>query len=224
MLRDPLENQNLSADQVRQTKAFHGHWCQGLAVGIRAAEWALREMGRAADEEIVAVVETDMCGVDAIQFLTGCTLGKGNLIHRDWGKNAFSFYRRRDGKAARLVARPEIFGEERHLLRGYIDKMQQGVLTEAEERTWEHLREEVSRRIMEAEFSSLFEVKLPSYPEPAKASILNSLTCCRCGEQVLKSRQIECRGEIYCIPCFQKEQSGSLASGSSLRLVNPQLH
>jgi len=78
--------------------AFHGHWCPGLAVGIRAAEWALREMGRAADEEIVAVVETDMCGVDAIQFLTGCTFGKGNLIHRDWGKNAFSFYRRRDGK------------------------------------------------------------------------------------------------------------------------------
>ena len=56
-----------------------GRWDSGR-------QWALREMGRAADEEIVAVVETDMCGVDAIQFLTGCTFGKGNLIHRDWGK------------------------------------------------------------------------------------------------------------------------------------------
>ncbi len=39
-----------------------------------------------------------MCGVDAIQVLTGCTYGKGNLIHRDLGKMAFSFYRRTDGK------------------------------------------------------------------------------------------------------------------------------
>ncbi len=54
----------------------------------------------------MAVVETDMCGVDAIQFLTGCTFGKGNLIHRDWGKNAFSFFRRSDGRAVRISLRP----------------------------------------------------------------------------------------------------------------------
>jgi formylmethanofuran dehydrogenase subunit E len=202
-----LENQNVSADQIRQTVAFHGHWCPGLAVGIRAAEWALREMGRAADEEIVAVVETDMCGVDAIQFLTGCTFGKGNLIHRDWGKNAFSFYRRRDGKAARLVAHPEIFGEERHLLRGYIEKMQQGVLTEAEERTWEHLREEVSRRIMEAEFPSLFKVKPPAYPEPDKARILASLTCASRGEPVMETRTRRFREQCLCIPCFESAEN-----------------
>ena len=53
----------------------------------------------APDEEIVAVVETEMCAVDAIQALTGCTFGKGNLIHRDWGKNAYTFFRRSDGKA-----------------------------------------------------------------------------------------------------------------------------
>ena len=71
---------------VKQATDFHGHWCPGLAIGIRAAEWALKELGKAPDEEIVAVVETDMCGVDAIQSLTGCTFGKGNLIHKDYGK------------------------------------------------------------------------------------------------------------------------------------------
>jgi len=34
---------------------------------------------RAEDEEIVAVVETDACGADAIQVRTGCTFGKGNF-------------------------------------------------------------------------------------------------------------------------------------------------
>jgi formylmethanofuran dehydrogenase subunit E len=63
-----------------------------LASGIRAAEWALTELcARSHDEELVAVVETDMCGVDAIQYLTGCTFGKGNLIHKDYGKNAFTY-------------------------------------------------------------------------------------------------------------------------------------
>ena len=60
-------------------------------------------MGRAEDEEVVAMVETDMCAVDGIQSLTGCTFGKGNLLYKDHGKLAFTFYRRSDGKGVRLV-------------------------------------------------------------------------------------------------------------------------
>jgi hypothetical protein len=73
---ESMNSGTVNPEIINQTVAFHGHWCPGLAIGIRAAEWALQEMGRATDEEIVAVVETDMCGVDAIQFLIGCTFGK----------------------------------------------------------------------------------------------------------------------------------------------------
>gem|GEM_PF-194176 len=80
-------------DRIKETIAFHGHVCPGLSYGIRAAELCLSRLGaNTADNPVVAVVETDMCGVDAIQFLTGCTFGKGNLIHRDLGKMAFNFY------------------------------------------------------------------------------------------------------------------------------------
>lgn len=52
---------NLSAEQIEQVAAFHGHMCPGLAMGIRAAELALQEIGpHAKDEEVVAIVETDM--------------------------------------------------------------------------------------------------------------------------------------------------------------------
>ena len=82
LLNRPLSKEEimscaLSPELIQKTTDFHGHWCPGLALGIRAAEWALNELGKAGDEEIVALVETDMCGVDAIQFLTGCTFGKG---------------------------------------------------------------------------------------------------------------------------------------------------
>ena len=121
---------SISKDLVEKTIDFHGHWCPGLAVGIRAAELALKEIGKASDEEIVAVVETDMCAVDAIQYLTGCTLGKGNLIYKDYGKSAFTFYRRRDNKAIRLVTRREIFGDAGPVLRELNRKVQEEGLTD----------------------------------------------------------------------------------------------
>ncbi len=98
----------MQAEMINQIQAFHGHLCPGLAMGIRASEIALERIGKhAVDEEVVAVVETDMCAVDAIQFLTGCTFGKGNLIHRDYGKNAFTFVRRSDNKAIRILTKPD---------------------------------------------------------------------------------------------------------------------
>lgn len=46
---------------VDHIQEFHGHMCPGLAIGIRAGEIALAQIGKhAKDEEVVAVVETDM--------------------------------------------------------------------------------------------------------------------------------------------------------------------
>lgn len=79
--------QEQKADAIR----FHGHFCPGLAIGLRAADWALNTLGHAGDEDIVVVTETDMCGVDAIQALVGCTFGKGNLVYGTTGKTASVF-------------------------------------------------------------------------------------------------------------------------------------
>lgn len=191
-----------SEQQVKATTDFHGHWCPGLAIGIRAAEWALNEMGKSPDEEIVAVVETDMCGVDAIQYLTGCTFGKGNLIHKDYGKNAFTFYRRRDGKAARLVLRPTVYGDTGPVLGKLHHKMQTQGLTEEEEKTWREARASVSKRIMESDLEEVFELKEPESPVPKKARIFASLTCGSCGEPVMETRTRRFNEQILCIPCF----------------------
>jgi len=46
---------------IESVRKFHGHMCPGLAIGIRAAQIALREIGpHSTDEEVVAIVETDM--------------------------------------------------------------------------------------------------------------------------------------------------------------------
>ena len=83
---------------------FHGHLCPGLAIGYAAVKAGIGvlEVSRSEDEEIVAIVENDSCAVDAVQVLLGCTFGKGNLVFRDWGKQVFTFFERRTGRAVRV--------------------------------------------------------------------------------------------------------------------------
>src|SRR5512135_3418633 len=82
---------------------FHGHSCPGLALGYRVSLRALSEFkGRAEDEELVAIVENSSCAVDAIQLMTGCTFGKGNLLFRDYGKQVYTFIKRPSGKSVRI--------------------------------------------------------------------------------------------------------------------------
>jgi len=87
---------------------FHGHFCGGIILGYRAARIGLKHLrtGRAVDEEIVAIVENDSCAVDAVQVLTGCTFGKGNLFFRDYGKHVYTFAVRASGRAVRISRKP----------------------------------------------------------------------------------------------------------------------
>jgi formylmethanofuran dehydrogenase subunit E len=155
----------------------------------------------------VAVVETDMCAVDAIQFMTGCTFGKGNLIHKDYGKNAFTFYRRRDGKTARLVLRSTIHANTEPLLRKLHRKMETEGLNAEEEKIWQDTRTAISKRIMESDLADVFEFKTPERPTPQKARILASLTCESCGEAVMETRIRRFNDQVLCIPCFEAREN-----------------
>ncbi|MDO4576014.1 MAG: FmdE family protein [Planctomycetia bacterium] len=166
---------NIPSEIVAKVVAFHGHHCPGLSIGIRAGMWARETFGTAYDEEIVLLTETDMCGVDALQVLLGTTFGKGNLVFHDYGKVAFSIYRRRDGKKVRLIYRTHPADKN---------------LT----------REQRVEKIMTAAFDDLFIVGEPLEEVPPLARIHQSLPCRMCGENVMATRLVE----GLCIPCSQK--------------------
>ena len=166
---------------IEDTIGSHGHSCPGLAIGIRAAEYALRELKDTAAEDLLCVTETDMCGVDGIQFLTGCTFGKGNLIHLDYGKAAFSFHDRKSGKAFRLLLRPEAKQDKKGEQPG---------------------REEVQRILMDKALEEVFELIPLDKKPPRKARVLASMRCEECGEETMESRTRRFTGKTLCIPCF----------------------
>ena len=200
-----MEQQEINEEMVRKTVAFHGHMCPGLAIGIRAAEVALREIGpHAHDEEVVAVVETDMCGVDAIQFLTGCTFGKGNLIHLDYGKNCFTFYRRSDGKGIRLVTRRQALDPPDPEWESLRSRLDEADLTQDERDRFRQLHEARTKKILDLPLKNLFEIKEPPGKIPSHARIMESVTCESCGEGVMETRTRRFMGKTVCIPCFNE--------------------
>lgn len=158
--------------------AFHGHSCGGLAIGFQASLYALEllEAGRAGDEELVCIAECDACGVDAIQAMLGCTVGKGNLLFKLRGKQAFSFYNRKNGKSVRLVLRPT---PPEHL---------------DDKRAW----------LMNSDYHDLFDCKpaVDYVPEPAR--IFRSCVCSRCGEQAAENYIRLEDGACVCLECYRE--------------------
>ena len=198
-----MQQTKITPELIKETIKFHGHHCPGVSLGIRASELALSEFERAPDEEVVAVVETDMCAVDAIQYLTGCTFGKGNLIHLDHGKSVFTFYRRSDEKGIRISARPQVFSEvDEDVIALQKKQVREGLNAEEEERLAEARAARI-QRIMSAPLDKLFEVKPAQGPIPKKARILESLTCEACGERTMETRTRRFMGKTLCLPCFE---------------------
>jgi formylmethanofuran dehydrogenase subunit E len=145
-----------------------------------------------------------MCGVDAIQFLTGCTFGKGNLIHLDYGKNAFTFYRRSDGKGIRIVTRPDAFGEPNPEWETLRSRLGDANMTQEEQDRFRQLHEDRSRQILNIPLENLFEVKKPQGEIPSHARIMDSVTCESCGEGVMETRTRRFSGKTLCITCFNE--------------------
>ena len=204
------KDRTVSVLDVEGARQFHGHSCPGLAIGIRAAEMALREIGaHAEDEEIVAIIETDMCAVDAIQYLTGCTFGKGNLIHLDYGKSVFTFIRRSDGKAIRIALRTAAWGAPDAEHEALYERVRRGRASAEDMQRVQELREEQIQDILERPLAELFDAQPVEAVVPARARIHDSVTCAGCGERVMETRARLFRGELYCIPCFEMRERRS---------------
>ena len=176
---------------------FHGHMCPGLAMGIRAAEAALREVGpHSSEEEVVTLTETDMCAVDAIQYLIGCTFGKGNLIHLTHGKNAYTFIRRSDGKAIRVSTPAGAFARSSEHTK-LSARVREGSATEEERARYKEQRAGRVEAILRASEEELAGAEIPPV-----ARIHGSVTCDGCGELTMETRVWRLEDKELCQTCF----------------------
>ena len=129
---------------------------------------------RAEDEAVVCIAENDACGVDAIQVILGCTVGKGNLLFHLRGKQAFSFYERNSGRSVRLVLKPTP---------DFPDK----------ERKFRYLQDTPA--------AALFDKKETVLSLPERARLFVSKPCSCCGELTAESMLRLENGQLVCLDC-----------------------
>jgi formylmethanofuran dehydrogenase subunit E len=72
---------------------YHGHVCPELAVGYRASVLARHEMAfdRKYASRQFAFAENMGSGIEAVQLITGCTIGNQNFFAYDLGKQVYYF-------------------------------------------------------------------------------------------------------------------------------------
>lgn len=159
--------------------AFHGHSCGGLTIGYKAAQYAVRLLGLtfSEDEQVVCIAENDACGVDAIQVMLGCSIGRGNLLFHMTGKQAFSFYSRTTGKSVRLVLK---------------------------QREKNMTKEESFRYYQDCEPEEMFDVKETKIVLPERARIFDSYVCDCCGETAGANWIRIQDGKKLCLDCCAK--------------------
>lgn len=196
------EEKPLLIDEFQRCAVFHGHICPGLAIGYQAAKAGMAWLAehRASDEEVVAIVETNACGTDAVQVLTGCTFGKGNFIHKDHGKQVFTFISRRSGRGVRIAMKRGVIelGKRHQELLGKV--MAESATEEELEEFWVMHRRK-SLEILEQPAEKLFTIKAVDIPIPPKATIESSIPCSHCGEPTMASKLVDQDGHKVCQDC-----------------------
>ena len=189
--------------EFEEVVKFHGHACPGLALGYRVAKYVIENFSlRPDDEELVAIVENNSCAVDAVQVVTGCTFGKGNLIFRDYGKQVYTFVKRPSGEALRISIKwqaPEESEEEKEAWKRYMD----GERSEEVLKVVHNRKARKIKAIMDASDDELFDIRKPNVQLPPEARIYPSVVCAMCGEKVMEPRARVKDGKIVCIPCAE---------------------
>ncbi len=180
------------SDLLEYSSSLHGHLCSGQVLGVRMAMAGCREIGieePRGSKKLFVYAEIDRCATDAIQAVTGCSLGKRTLKFLDYGKMAASFINLETQRAVRVLAKEEA----RSLVSSYVSDIPNR--REAEKTAYSKMPEEALLCIHP------IKIQIPREDLPGIRG--ERRFCERCGEGINSRREIQINGQILCVPCAQ---------------------
>ncbi|MFH7319325.1 FmdE family protein [Desulfurivibrio sp. D14AmB] len=178
---------------LEKSTAVHGHICAGQVIGVRLAMIGLREIGiddprGGQRKDFYVLVEIDRCATDAIQSVTGCTLGKRSLKWLDYGIMAATFVNLKTGRAVRVTAREEAREQAAKYCPEISDRAKQQL--------------EAYRLMPEEELFAVQPVRVEVPQEDLPGKPLRRVQCQSCGDWVQDCREVSGqKGETLCRPC-----------------------
>ncbi len=177
---------------LSQSVKAHGHLCAGQVLGVRMSLLGLREIGisdpKGSDRKnIIVYVEMDRCATDAVQSVTGCSLGHRTMKFMDYGKMAATFVNLATNEAVRVLAREEA----RSLAKSYFPVIEDKYAAQLE-----------AYKIMaDEELFNVTRVRVQMRPEDMPGRPMRRVRCDSCGEHVQDMREVYRDGRVLCIPC-----------------------
>jgi formylmethanofuran dehydrogenase subunit E len=198
LLEPPLARRPFD-DLLEEAVRFHGHACPGQVLGVRMTLAGCGALGidrpRRAGKRLVVLVEIDRCATDAIQALTGVSLGKRTLKHLDYGKMAATFADTATGRAVRVVARDDARARARAWAPDIAESRQAQI---------------AAYRVMpEAQLLTVTPVVVaPGWLDRPRARV----ACERCGEGVSYAREVVVEGRALCRACAGSPYYGPVAT------------
>lgn len=177
---------------LKKATKIHGHICAGQVIGVRMSMIGLREINIEEPygnqrKDFYVLVEIDRCATDAIQTVTGCSLGKRSLKWLDYGIMAATFVNLKTDKAVRITALEEAREISKKYCPEITDKYQQQL---------------AAYRVMpEKELFKIqaVQVKIPSEDMPGRPR--QRIQCIECGDWVQDCRDVQKEGKTVCKPC-----------------------
>ena len=173
-------------EQLAKAKAFHGEICGGIAIGTKLAMYGMELMGMELNQRhknLIVFLEIDRCMSDAVQAVTGCTMGKRSLKQMYYGKFAVTFYNMDNGEAIRVADADANKGDKKR-----------------------ETKEEMIQRFRETPAEELFSVQkvhVELKPSQMPGKPHTSTFCSICGEKITDGRHLNRGGKPVCIPCAE---------------------
>ncbi len=177
---------------LKESTTVHGHLCPGQVLGVRMSLLGLREIGindpKGKDRKnIIVFVEMDRCATDAVQSVTGCSLGHRTMKFMDYGKMAVTFFNLKTDYAVRVIAREE----SKQKAKGYFPEIENKYAAQLE-----------AYKIMpDEDLFDVMEVKITIKPEDMPGRPASRVRCDLCGEHVQDAREVYRKGKPLCKSC-----------------------
>ena len=160
---------------------YHGHVCAGIALGTKMTLAAMKALGldpKLKNKNLIVYVEIDRCMTDAVQTITGCSLGHRSLKYIDYGKFAATFVNLDTKKALRASIK-ESFDSS-----GPIEEVTSAIARTPDDELV--ILQEVEIKIAETE--------LPGLPK-------SRAYCSSCGERIVDGREVRKGNGVMCRGC-----------------------
>ena len=193
---------------LKRVTDFHGHLCPELAIGAKLCNCIIDLLSGRSQTNLAVSVIAENCSsaIDAIQVVTGATLGNHRLHVLDYGKHNYTVFFNDGKEGVKLSFRPPCFGDEDeyNALEAKIRKQQ---VTLEEVVRFQGLLDARAKRLLALDHQELFHTdRADASLFPPRETATLYVTCSRCEESVLNTRMIDLDGRLYCMPCFQRVQ------------------